>query len=85
LAVPDAGLVANAKMPEAVADAAAVEEPFVPKSPPAAWATWPMPNSPGHGLPNQQKFETTIPGVVVDEKKIEQGEEKTKKCYIATS
>ncbi len=65
LAPPDAGRAANVDAPKV--DAAAPEEPFVPRSPPAAWATWPMPNSPTPGLPNQQKFDTSTPGVVVDE------------------
>ena len=31
-----------------------------------AWARWPMPNPTTAGLPNPQSYDTTTPGVVVD-------------------
>jgi hypothetical protein len=30
------------------------------------WADWPMPNPPGSGLPNQQTYDTSQQGVVID-------------------
>jgi Protein of unknown function (DUF1566) len=34
----------------------------------AEWAEWPMPNSPGSGLPNPANYDTTsVPGVVIDQ------------------
>lgn len=32
-----------------------------------SWAEWPMPNSPGLGLPNEQSYDTSTKGVVVDQ------------------
>ena len=42
-------------------------EPFVPRFPSAAWATWPMPGSHLPGLPHPQAYDTQTPGVVVDQ------------------
>lgn len=34
--------------------------------PPARWATWPMPNFPGSGLPNPQSYDVSLAGTVLD-------------------
>jgi hypothetical protein len=62
-AVRDAAGASAALVP----DASPAPEPFVPRFPPAAWATWPMPGSHLPGLPHPQTYDTRIAGVVVDE------------------
>ncbi len=63
----EAGPAASASTAAAAVVDAAAPEPFVPRFPTAVWANWPMPNSPTPGLPNQQSFDTRVPGVVVDQ------------------
>ena len=54
--------------PPAATDAGAVKQaPFVPRDPPEAWASWPMPNAQLPGLVNPQKYDTSDRNGVVDQ------------------
>lgn len=50
----------------AAPDATSAQLEDEPDAAVAAWASWPMPNSPSAGSPNPQSYDTRVAGVVID-------------------